>query len=279
MNILKLIQNGSKSLKIKNIQSHVLDSELIASFVLNCSREDIIANNQKNVNFEKISFFNKLIKRRQKYEPISYILNRREFWSKDFEIDKGTLIPRPETEMMVDGIIKFFKKKRISFLDVGTGSACIIVSILSENINSFGVGIDISNKAIKVAEKNILKFNLQNRSKLFNRSYENFYGYKFDLVVSNPPYIKSMDIKNLSKDIRNYEPKLALDGGKDGLDVIKKVIYKSRSTLKKNGVLAIEIGNGQHKKVSRLLKLLGYKIKLNIKDYRNNVRSILSVLK
>ena len=279
MNILKLIQNGSKSLKIKNIQSHVLDSELIASFVLNCSREDIIANNQKNVNFEKISFFNKLIKRRQKYEPISYILNRREFWSKDFEIDKGTLIPRPETEMMVDGIIKFFKKKRISFLDVGTGSACIIVSILSENINSFGVGIDISNKAIKVAGKNILKFNLQNRSKLFNRSYENFYGYKFDLVVSNPPYIKSMDIKNLSKDIRNYEPKLALDGGKDGLDVIKKVIYKSRSTLKKNGVLAIEIGNGQHKKVSRLLKLLGYKIKLNIKDYRNNVRSILSVLK
>ena len=279
MNILKLIQNGSKSLKIKNIQSHVLDSELIASFVLNCSREDIIANNQKNVNFEKISFFNKLIKRRQKYEPISYILNRKEFWSKDFEIDKGTLIPRPETEMMVDGIIKFFKKKRISFLDVGTGSACIIVSILSENINSFGVGIDISNKAIKVAGKNILKFNLQNRSKLFNRSYENFYGYKFDLVVSNPPYIKSMDIKNLSKDIRNYEPKLALDGGKDGLDVIKKVIYKSRSTLKKNGVLAIEIGNGQHKKVSRLLKLLGYKIKLNIKDYRNNVRSILSVLK
>ena len=279
MNILKLIQNGSKSLKIKNIQSHVLDSELIASFVLNCSREDIIANNQKNVNFEKISFFNKLIKRRQKYEPISYILNRREFWSKDFEIDKGTLIPRPETEMMVDGIIKFFKKKRISFLDVGTGSACIIVSILSENINSFGVGIDISNKAIKVAGKNILKFNLQNRSKLFNRSYENFYGYKFDLVVSNPPYIKSMDIKNLSKDIRNYEPKLALDGGKDGLDVIKKVIYKSRSTLKKNGVLAIEIGNGQHKKVSRLLKLFGYKIKLNIKDYRNNVRSILSVLK
>ena len=279
MNILKLIQNGSKSLKIKNIQSHVLDSELIASFVLNCSREDIIANNQKNVNFEKISFFNKLIKRRQKYEPISYIINRREFWSKDFEIDKGTLIPRPETEMMVEGIIQFFKKKRISFLDVGTGSACIIVSILSENINSFGVGIDISNKAIKVAGKNILKFNLQNRSKLFNRSYENFYGYKFDLVVSNPPYIKSMDIKNLSKDIRNYEPKLALDGGKDGLDVIKKVIYKSRSTLKKNGVLAIEIGNGQHKKVSRLLKLFGYKIKLNIKDYRNNVRSILSVLK
>ena len=154
-----------------------------------------------------------------------------------------------------------------------------MASILSENINSYGVGIDISSKAIKVARKNILKFNLQNRSKLINRSYENFYGYKFDLVVSNPPYIKSTDIKNLSKDIRNYEPKLALDGGKDGLDVIKKVIYKSRSTLKKNGLLAIEIGNGQHKKVSRLLKLLGYKIKLNIKDYRNNVRSILSVLK
>ena len=279
MNILKLIQNGSRSLKIKNIQSYNLDSEIIASFVLNCSREDIIANEQKNVTFEKVSFFNKLIKRRQKYEPISYIINRREFWSKDFEIDKGTLIPRPETEMMVEGIIQFFKKKRISFLDVGTGSACIMASILSENINSYGVGIDISSKAIKVARKNILKFNLQNRSKLINRSYENFYGYKFDLVVSNPPYIKSTDIKNLSKDIRNYEPKLALDGGKDGLDVIKKVIYKSRSTLKKNGLLAIEIGNGQHKKVSRLLKLLGYKIKLNIKDYRNNVRSILSVLK
>ncbi len=279
MNFLELIKNGSQLLKAKKIESHILDSELIASFVLNRSRENILINSKEKVQSNEISFFNKLIERRKRYEPIAYIFNSKEFWSREFKIDSRALIPRPETEMMVEAVSKILKNRKFSFLDVGVGSGCITASILFENLHSFGVGLDTSSSAIKVAKKNILRFKLQNRCKLLNRSYEKFYGYKFDLVVSNPPYIRSSDIKKLPMDIRKYEPRLALDGGKDGLDVIKKVIYKSRSTLKKNGLLAIEIGNGQFIKVSRLLKLLDYKIKLTIEDYQKNVRCILSLLK
>jgi release factor glutamine methyltransferase len=142
-----------------------------------------------------------------------------------------------------------------------------------------GIGLDISKKAIDVARRNSKNLNLTSRAKFFTRSLEEIYGYKFDLVVSNPPYIKSIDLKNLQEDVRKFEPKIALDGGKEGLDVIKKVIYKSKTILKKLGLLALEIGHGQHYKVSQILKKQGFKEELLIRDYRNNVRCIVARLK
>ena len=274
MKVLDAIKSGSKLLKAKNVNTYILDSELLLSKSLNKSREEILINLEKNINKKALTDFNKYLIRRSKKEPIAYLIGEKEFWSKKFFVNKDTLIPRPETELLVEKIVTLFKKKRISILDIGTGTGCIIVSLLSEFKNSTGLAIDISSKAIMVAKKNANKFNLSNRIKFLNKPFEDLYGKKFDLIVSNPPYIKRIDIKNLCYDIKKFEPRMALDGGNDGLDLIKKVIYKSRKILKINGTLALEIGNEQFKKVSKILIDNKFRIKCVIKDYGNNIRCV-----
>ncbi len=278
MEVLKLITDGSKILEKRNIASHRLDSEILLSKVLKKDRSRLLLNLNQLAQEKDIRNFNALIRRRSKREPIAYILREKEFWSKNFYVCKDALIPRPETELLVENIVKKFENKNISILDVGTGSGCILLSILSELKNSRGIGIDISQKAIKVAKKNQIRQDLLNRSKFLLRSIDKIYGYKFDLIVSNPPYITQKDYNNLEDDIKKFEPKIALDGGNDGLDVIKKVIYKSKSILKIKGMLALEIGYGQFKKVSKILKEKNFKTKFLVRDYRENIRCILSTL-
>ena len=179
---------------------------------------------------------------------------------------------------MVEKIVKIFKMKDIFVLDIGTGTGCILLSVLSELKNSKGIGIDVSQKAIQIANKNSKRLKLTKQTKFYKRSLNEIYNNKFDLIVSNPPYISKKDIKNLNEDIRKFEPKLALDGGNDGLDVIKKVIYKSKNILKLKGMLALEIGNEQFKKVSKILRRNKFKTKYLIRDYQENIRCILSTL-
>ena len=279
MYISDLINFGSKSLRKKLISSHQLDSELLLSNVLNKSRENILVSPEKNVSKDIILNFNKLLNRRLKKEPLAYILKKKEFWSKNFLVDRNTLIPRPETELLVEQLVKYFRDKKIFILDIGTGSGCILLSLLEEIKKSKGIGIDISNKALDVAYKNSKFFGFSARCKFYKRSLDRIYGYKFDLIVSNPPYIKTHQIKNLSEDIKRYEPRKALDGGNDGLDVIKKVIYKSRYILRKNGTFALEIGYGQYIKVSQILKLHCFIEKYLVRDYQKNIICIISVLK
>ena len=274
MNISNLLKEGSDILKKNNIQTNQLDAEILLSKLMNKKRERLIINSDENVSNEIINNYNTLLERRSKKEPIAYIVNHREFWSKDFYVNKHTLIPRPETELLCENVIKLFKDKEFNFLDIGTGTGCILLSILSELKKAKGIGIDISKKAIDVAKKNSLNFNLEDRAKFIVKPFNKIFGYKFDLIVSNPPYIKSIDIKNLKEDVRKFEPKLALDGGKEGLDVIKKVIYKSKTILKKDGLLALEIGFKQHYKVSQILKEQGFREKLLVKDYLNNIRCV-----
>jgi len=276
MIISDLLNSGSKILKSNNILTHKLDSEIMLSNLLKKRREQIIINSEEKVSKSTINNFNKLIIRRSTREPLAYILKNKEFWSKDFFVNRNTLIPRPETELLCDVVIKLFKDKDPYMLDIGTGTGCILLSILSEIKKAKGIGVDISSKAIEVAKKNSNNFGLNKRSKFFIRSLDSIYNYKFDLIVSNPPYIKTSDIKNLSEDVRKFEPKIALDGGKDGLDVVKKIIYKSKTILKKLGLLALEIGYGQHYKVSQILKEQGFREELLVKDYRNNIRCILA---
>ena len=278
MKISDLLNSGSKILKNKKVLTYQLDSEIMLSNLLKKKREQIIINLEKKVSQTTVNNFNKMIIRRSTREPLAYILSSKEFWSKNFFVNKNTLIPRPETELLCDAVIKIIKNKDSYILDIGTGTGCILLSILSETKKTKGIGIDISKKAIKVAKKNSNSFRLNKRVKFFKKSLDELYNCKFDVVVSNPPYIKTNDIKNLSDDVRKFEPKIALDGGKDGLDVIKKVIYKSETILKKFGLLALEIGYGQHYKVSKILKKQGFKEELLVKDYRDNIRCILARL-
>ena len=278
MKTSEAINIGSKILKNRNITSHKIDAEIILSHVLKTSREKLLINEQV-ISYTNLKRFKKIISRRLKKEPIAYIFNKKEFRSKDFYVVRNSLIPRPETELLIDPIIKKFKGKSIYFLDMGVGTGCIMLSILSELNNSRGLGIDICNKAISVAKINLETMKLNKRASLKCRSIDTIYNKKFDLIVSNPPYIVKREINQLSEDIKKFEPQKALDGGHDGLDVIRKVIYKSKNILKLNGILALEIGRGQYYSVSNILRLNGFREIKKIKDYRDNVRCIFSTLK
>ena len=270
------IKKASLLLKNNNIESHLLDAELIISNILGVSREFLITNDKLSISKKDVQKYNKAIKRRINNEPVAYITGKKEFWSEDFLVNYGTLIPRPETEMMIYHIVNYFKNKKANILDIGTGSGCLLLSILKELKFSRGIGIDISSKAIKIAQKNSSRLHLFNRSKFKIFDIREFNQGKYDLIVSNPPYIPKREIKNLSKDIINYEPIIALDGGKDGLDLIKKVIYKSKYLLKKNGLFALEIGNNQYKKVTYLLNVHGFREISKVYDFNHNVRCIIT---
>ena len=270
------IKRGSEFLKNYNIKTHELDAQLILSNIMGVEKEFLISNNQISISNNIRKKYNYALQRRVKREPIAYITGKKEFWSQNFIVDYATLIPRPETELLLYRLVDFFKNKKINILDIGTGSGCILLSILKELIYTKGTGIDISAKAIQIANANSKKLNLSSRSKFRVFDLSEFNMGKYDLIISNPPYIPLKDMKNLSKDILNYEPLIALKGGVDGLDLIKKVIYKSKSLLKTNGLLAIEIGNRQYIKVLQLLDRYGFRKIAKEFDYNNNVRCIIS---
>ena len=272
----KTIKQASQLLKNKNIISHELDAQVILSDIMGVTRDFFLTNSHIKVSENTIKKFNYAIRRRIKREPVAYIIGKKEFWSQDFVVNQTTLVPRPETELLIYKVVDFFKNKRINILDIGTGSGCILLSILKELDFSRGVGIDISRRAIKIAQINSKNLHLSHQSKFKIFDISKFNVGKYDLIVSNPPYIPSRDIKNLSKDIINYEPLVALNGGLDGLDLIRKVIYKSNSLLKKNGLLAIEIGFNQYLKVSSLLRQHGFREMSRQCDYNHNVRCIIS---
>ncbi len=276
MNLENIIKKASQTLKNHNIHSHDLDAEVIISNIMGVKREYLITKNKIMVPEKIVKEYDIAIGRRIKKEPVAYIIGKKEFWSKDFIVNRNTLIPRPETEILVYKVIKYFKNKRINILDIGTGTGCILLSILKELNRSRGIGIDISKKAVQIAKINSKNFNLMHRSKFKVCDLENYSVGKYDLIVSNPPYILSQDMKNLSEDIINHEPKLALDGGVDGLDLIKKVIYKSNRLLKRDGLLALEIGFNQYRKVLGILKKSGFREIGKEYDYKTNVRCIIS---
>jgi release factor glutamine methyltransferase len=272
----KAIKKASEILKIHNIRTHELDAQLILSNIMSIKREFLITNCKEIITKKIMDKYNIAIQRRVKKEPVAYITGKKEFWSEDFLVNYSTLVPRPETEILIYKVIKFFKNKKINILDIGTGSGCILLSLLKELKLSRGVGIDISSQAIKTAQINSKNLNLLNRSRFKVFDLNNYIVGKYDLIVSNPPYIPSRDIKNLSKDIINHEPINALDGGTDGLDLIKKVIYKSNHLLKRKGLLALEIGHSQYQKVSNILKENGYREMSKEYDFKRNVRCIIS---
>ena len=277
MNTSDLLNKGSKKLKYKGIKSSQIDSEILLSNILGKSRENILINLDKKIGSDDIIKFNDFIERRSLKEPIAYILKEKEFWSKNFVVNKSTLIPRPETELMVEKLSKIYYGKKIFILDIGTGSGCILISLLSELKNSIGMGVDISTKALKIAKINALRHEVNHKLRFEKKCFSKIFYKKFDLIVSNPPYIDQRKINKLDDDIKKFEPLIALNGGNDGLDVITKVIYKAKEILKRKGKLSLEIGNEQLIKVSEILRNNNFKIKENIKDYNENTRCLISI--
>ena len=276
MRIDTAIKEAYLDLKHNNIKSALLDSEILMSKVLNEKRSEVLLNSERLLSKQDYTYFRKLISSRLVNKPIAYLTGKKFFWKYEFELNDKVLIPRPDTEVIIDQVLNIYKNKaNINFLEVGVGSGCIILSILKEKKSFLAKGIDLSKDCIKICKKNAIKLKVQDRLKLFKSDIDNFRFGKYDLIISNPPYVKRQDFKKLDKDVYNYEPKIALDGGLDGLSKIRKIVEKSSELIKLNGKLIIEIAHDQKKMVEKILRYNGFLIDKVVKDLGRNDRCII----
>ncbi len=277
MNYRECLENGALILKNNSIFTANIDAEMLLCFSINKSREQLLLNLDDKLNEKELNLFNDCINRRKQKEPVSLITGKRFFWNSYFEINKNVLTPRFETELLIEEVLKQYNSlKKISILDIGLGSGCILISLLKERSKWKGTGIDISKNAIKSAKFNAKIQQVDNRIKFVNSDIDKFYFGKYDLIVTNPPYIDLVGYNNLDRSVKDFEPKKALYGGIDGLKVIENIIRKSKIILKNNGTLAMEIGIGQHYKTIHILKKNGFVIFKILKDYQKIKRCIIA---
>ncbi len=277
MNINLAIDEGKKILKSKLIPNPLLDAEILMAKTINKDRNYILLNSSDPINKNNLNNFYKLIEQRSLGNPVAYLTKKKSFWNSEFFITKDILIPRPDTELVVENALRLTKQKsKINILDIGVGSGCIIISILKDRENFRGTGIDLSKKCLNISKKNAIANKVSSRLKLYKSDVDKFNLGKYDLIVSNPPYIKTCKLKYLERDVAEFEPRLALDGGLDGLSEIRKVIKKSSELIKKNGKFILEIGFDQKNKVINLLKKEKFYIDGIKKDLANNERCIVS---
>ena len=280
MNIDNVIKKACQKLKNNQISSALLDSELLLSKVIKKDRKFILLNLDKELSQNEQDRFEKLIVKRSKGKPLAYLTGTKSFWKHDFKVSEKVLIPRPDTEIIIEQVLKIYKNKDyINFLEVGVGSGCIALSILKEKKSFLGTGIDLSQNCIEICKYNAKKLDIRNRIKLFKSDVDNLIFRKYDLIISNPPYIKKFDLNKLNREVINYEPKLALDGGLEGLSVIRKVIKKSSELIKTNGKLILEIGHDQKEIVKKMLNQNDFYVNETIKDLAKNDRCIISTKK
>ena len=275
MDIHTAISEGTKILKEKSILTANLDSEILLASTLNKDRKYILLNSLQKISNKDFYIYKKLIFKRSLRKPVAQLTNKKLFWNSEFYVNNDTLIPRPETELIVENALKFTRQRnKLHILDIGIGSGCILVSILKERKNFYGTGIDVSGKCLNISKINALKQDVHTRLKLFKSNVDKFLIGKYDLVVSNPPYISKKNLKYLEKDVSEFEPKLALDGGLDGLSEIRKVIIKTSELVKTNGKFILEIGSDQKNRVVKMLKKEGFYINKIQKDLATNDRCI-----
>lgn len=263
MLVNEAIAFAEQELKRSNNLNSRLDSEILVSHLINIPRESIYSKLKENLPSNKTEELQNLVSRRVKKEPIAYILNNKEFWSTNFYVDRSVLIPRPETEVLIDLILSQINNKNnyLNILDIGTGSGCILISLLKELAKAKAIGVDKSSKAIAVAKKNSISQQVDNRTLFKNINLEEIkFDKKFDLIVSNPPYLPDVSLKNLNSEIKLYEPKIALQGGVQGVDFLYKIIVLASKILKINGLLALEIGDNHFHILAKYLKENRFKI-------------------
>ena len=271
------IESGKKILSKNLIKSSQLDCEILLAEVLKKKRKYLILNSNEQIKDINLKKFKNLINQRSSGKPIAYLIKKKNFWNSEFVIDEGVLIPRPDTETLIDATLEIFKyKDYANVLDVGVGSGCIILSILKEKPGFYGKGIDINSKSINLSKLNAKKLGVGNRVKFIKTNVDNFSLGKYDLIISNPPYIKTNELKYLEKDVNCFESKDALDGGLDGILKTQNIIKKASTLLRRNGKLILEIAYNQRNKITLLLQNKGFVINRVIKDYSKNDRCIIS---
>ena len=274
MNLLKALNKGYDILKSNNINSYKIDAELLLSESLKVSKEKLILNLNDVINSDDYKAYLSKLKRRLNKEPVAYILKKKEFWKNEFYINKNVLIPRPETEHLVEETLRIIpENKNKKLLEIGIGSGCLMISILKDRKSCYGIGIDSCKKAVKTAIINANLHQIKNRIKIFKTDVDNFNTGKYDLIISNPPYIDKHQLKYLG--VSEFEPLKALDGGINGTEILMKVINKASQLLKINGKLIIEIGNNQKYKMIEFLNKNNYFINKVVKDLSNIERCII----
>ena len=280
MKIEIAIKKACQELKKYKISSALLDSELLLSKVIKKDRKFILLNSDRKLNQNDQNIFKNLILERSKGKPVAYLTGLKSFWNSSFKVDDRVLIPRPETEIIVEQVLKIYKNKdNLNFLDIGVGSGCISLSILKEKKSFLATGIDLSQDCIEICRYNANKLGVNNRIKLMKSDVDNLIFRKYDLIISNPPYINKFNLSKLDRDVKDFEPRLALDGGLDGLSVIRKVIKKSSELIKKRGKLVLEIGYDQKEPVKKMLNESNFYINKTLRDLAKNDRCIISTKK
>lgn len=279
MVIKEALQHAIHDLKQKNIDNAIFEAHLIFKTVTKLSELDLILRCSCELPTEQKSEIFSIIERRKKGEPLQYILGNEEFMGLEFMVDKSVLIPRQDTEILIETVLEHFSGKAFTALDLCTGSGCIAISLAHFNRNARITALDISFDAVNLAEKNAEKLGVADRvsfevGDVFSKEW---FG-KFDLVISNPPYIESDVIPTLSKQVYCFEPKTALDGGIDGLDFYRHIVKNAPKYLSKGGVLAFEIGYNQKEAVTKLMEK-DFKDIRAIKDYGDNYRVVIGIKK
>ncbi len=273
-NALKLLDWTSHYLGSFDIEGPRLEAEVILCHTLNVEIVKLYLDREYVLSNFELRNYMELLDRRTNYEPVSYIIGYKEFWSLEFEVNRSVLIPRPETESLVQSVLPFLKQDcdvPMKVLEMGTGSGAIIVALAGEAPLHRFYASDISPGAVCVAERNVVKNGFGNKVSFFLSCWTDTLNPKlscFDLIISNPPYIKTGELRRLQPEVAGYEPRIALDGGLEGIDCIKDIIENSLSYLRRGGLLALEIGWDQGQKVRQIVSSCGGYSKIEIfKDY------------
>lgn len=280
--IMKILNWTKQYFEAKGVENPRLDAEVLLCAVLKCQRITLYVDFERPLSEEELATYREYVRRRGNFEPLAYILGERAFMRNTFKVNKATLVPRPETELLVESLVRIApllkREGDVKILDIGTGSGAIIVSLLDYLPNAKGVGVDISVDALIVAKENSEKIGVTGRigfvrSDVFSKlPLEK----KFDIIVSNPPYIPAGDIAGLDKDVQQ-EPRGALDGGADGLEFYRRITAEAMEHIAEEGVLAFEIGIGQAAAVQQLCLDAGFVKTAVRKDYAGIERMVFAV--
>lgn len=281
MNIAEALETGADRLNTAKIENPRRDAQLLLSIAIDGDAAFLIAHPEYELIVNEEQKFIAYLDRRSKREPLQYIVGKQEFYGLEFEVTADVLIPRPETEVLVEAAIKNYSgKEEFRFLEIGVGSGCISVAILKNLERAIATGTDISNAALKIASSNAEKHQVSERFSLIRSDlFSTLDESGFDLIVSNPPYIPDLDIDGLEPEVRNFEPRTALAGGSDGLDIVRSIVEDSPGFLKPGGSLLMEIGWDQAAVVEGSFDLSIWKNINFLKDLQGIERIVAAELK